>query len=194
MEIFGYIYIITNLVNGKVYIGKTESSIKERWYTHKWRAKNLDRVAHPLAIDLAINRYGSDSFKIEEIEAICGIKIDLLRAEAYYIKFYDSTNPQKGYNIDPMHWVDEDYGYIDEDEPIWQIPTESEERRKKKEKWTESLIKKRIPSKMEEFFKKDLRNLSGVQLERKYGLKNNRRSLLREIRRILNDDTPSIVS
>ena len=80
-----------------------------------------------------------------------------------------------------MHWVDEEHIYIDGDEPLWQIPTESEERRKKKEKWRQSLIKKRIPLKMEESFRKDLKNLSGLQLEKKYGSKGNRRALLREL-------------
>lgn len=188
MKPFGYIYLINNLANEKVYVGKTESTIKTRWYTHKWRADHLDRIENPLVVDIAIAKYGENSFEIKQLDKAFK-KEDLLRAEANWIKFYNSTNPEKGYNIDPMHWIDDEYYIDDIDDSIWQVPTETEERRKKKEQWRESLIKKRIPPEMEELFKKDLRNLSGVQLERKYGLKNNRRALHREIRRILKDSS-----
>ena len=55
---FGYIYKIINLINGKIYIGKAESTIKKRWREHKWRANHLNRVKNPLVIDMAINKYG----------------------------------------------------------------------------------------------------------------------------------------
>lgn len=181
---FGYIYLITSLINGKVYIGKTESTINQRWYTHRWRANHLDRVEHPLVIDLAISKYGESSFEIKELDKDYS-KEDLLMTEAYWIRFYDATNPDKGYNIDPM----EKTIYSDDFESIWEIRSDSDAEIQKKAKWQESLIKKKIASDKENDFLEDLKKLSGVQLEKKYGLYPNRRALLREIRRILNDDT-----
>lgn len=183
MKPFGYIYLISNLVNGKLYIGKTESTINERWYTHKWRANHLDRVENPLVIDLAIAKYGENSFEINELDKAFN-KEDLLRAEAYWIRFYDATNPDKGYNRDPMGEII----YSDDYESIWQIPNSSEKRNQKYIIWRESLIKKKIPKERQQEFKKDIKYLSGVQLEKKYGLYSNRRALLREIRRILQNE------
>ena len=127
MKPFGYIYLINNLVNGKVYVGKTESSIKRRWYTHNWRASHLDRVETPQVIDLAIAKYGTNSFEIYKLDTAFS-KEDLLRAEAYWIKFYDATNPDKGYNIDPMGEII----YSDDYESIWEIPSDLERDREKK--------------------------------------------------------------
>jgi len=178
----GYIYLITNLINEKIYIGKTESTIHQRWYTHTWRACHLDRVEKPIAIDLAIAKYGLNNFEVNEIDKAYS-KEDLHLAEAYWIDFYDATNPDKGYNIDPMGKIIN----LDDYESIWEIKFDSEVRKQRKEKWRESLIKKKIPIEKEKEFKEDLRYLSGVQLEKKYGLYPNRRALLREIRRILGD-------
>lgn len=171
MKPFGYIYLITNLVNKKVYIGKTESTINKRLYTHKWRSNHLDKVEKPLVIDLAIAKYGENCFKIDELDKAFN-KQDLVRVEAYWIKFYDATNPDKGYNRDPMGEII----YSDNYESIWQIPISSEKSNQKYTIWRESLIKK------------DIKYLSGVQLEKKYGLYPNRRALLREIRRVLQDE------
>ena len=183
MKPFGYIYLITNLINRKVYVGKTESTIKKRWYTHNWRANHIDKVEKPLVIDLAITKYGENSFEIEELDKAFN-KQDLLRVEAYWIKYYDSTNPDKGYNIDPMGEIT----YSDECESIWQIPNISEKSIQKYTKWRESLIKKKLPKERLLEFKRDIKYLSGVQLEKKYGLYPNRRALLREIRRVLHDE------
>ncbi|MFX1258576.1 MAG: GIY-YIG nuclease family protein [Promethearchaeota archaeon] len=184
MKPFGYIYLITNLINNKIYVGKTESIIKQRWYTHNWRANHIDRIENPIAIDLAIAKYGNNNFKIEKLD-IAYSKEDLIRAEADLIKYYDSTNPNKGYNIDPMG----EPTYSDDFKSIWEIQCESEADLLKRSKRRESLIKKTISLENEEDFKRDLKHLSGLQLEKKYGLFPNRRALLREIRRILNDDT-----
>ena len=35
----GVVYLITNNVNGKVYVGKTVHTLKERWRTHLYWAK-----------------------------------------------------------------------------------------------------------------------------------------------------------
>lgn len=184
MKPFGYIYLITNLINRKVYVGKTESTINKRWYTHNWRAKHIDKVEKPLVIDLAITKYGENSFEIEELDKAFN-KEDLLRVEAYWIKYYDATNPDKGYNIDPMGEIT----YSDDYESIWQIPNISEKSIQKYTKWRESLIKKKLPKERQQEFKRDIKYLSGVQLEKKYSLYPNRRALLREIRRILQDES-----
>lgn len=52
----GYIYKITNLINGKIYIGKTTSSIEERWKEYIYSINRDNIKNRPLY--KAINRYG----------------------------------------------------------------------------------------------------------------------------------------
>ena len=85
----GYIYKITNLINNKVYIGKTERTVQERWVEHKKKASQLD-----LPLYRAMQKYGIDSFNIESIEECDNKEID--KRENYWIKFYNSC--EKGYN------------------------------------------------------------------------------------------------
>lgn len=85
-----YIYLITNNVNGKVYVGKTEDSIEHRFKEHicdsrKERCKN-----RPLY--RAINKYGVENFKIELIEETDNPEI----REEYWISCYNSYH--NGYN------------------------------------------------------------------------------------------------
>jgi len=56
-----YVYKITNLENGKVYIGKTKRRIDERFKTH---CRNARRKSN-MPICKAIRKYGSEKFRIE---------------------------------------------------------------------------------------------------------------------------------
>lgn len=88
------IYKITNLVNGKIYIGKTEKTIQERFEQHKIKAsQHPNRYLYD-----AMNHYGYSNFKIEEVELVEDID-ELDNREIYWIKFYNSINPEIGYNM-----------------------------------------------------------------------------------------------
>ena len=61
-----YIYQITNQINGKIYIGKTERTIQERWREHckdYLRERCYDRPLYR-----AMRKYGLSNFTIELLE------------------------------------------------------------------------------------------------------------------------------
>ena len=61
-----YIYQITNDVNQKIYIGKTENSIEKRFKDHCWDASRERNEKRPLYN--AMRKYGVEHFHIELIE------------------------------------------------------------------------------------------------------------------------------
>lgn len=85
----GYIYKITNNINGKIYIGKTTRTIRERWKEHLEQTNYKKSKFYN-----ALNKYGIDNFTIEEIEE-CDDSI-LNEKEIYWINFYNSY--ENGYN------------------------------------------------------------------------------------------------
>lgn len=90
----GKIYKITNLINGKIYVGQTTKSLKERFQKHCWGTTEKDSYHLNMAIKKAIKKYGKENFTIELIEEVETIKLD--EREVYWISYYDSYN--KGYN------------------------------------------------------------------------------------------------
>lgn len=86
-----YIYKITNTLNGKSYIGKTERDIYLRFSEHKAEAKANRAINRPLY--RAINKYGIDSFTIELLEETN----DAEEREIYWIEFF-GTYSKNGYN------------------------------------------------------------------------------------------------
>lgn len=88
----GVIYKITNQKNGKVYIGLTTVSLEERWRNHLNSVWRVDRHLY-----FAMRKYGVENFSIEEIDSTDDFE-RLGELERYYIKLYDSTNQDKGYN------------------------------------------------------------------------------------------------
>lgn len=88
----GFIYIIRNTINNKVYIGQTRTSVSQRWAEHLRHARYGEQV-----INRAMRKYGVDKFYIETLE-ICDIKY-LDEREIYYIDLYNSTDKSRGYNV-----------------------------------------------------------------------------------------------
>lgn len=88
----GYIYLITNKINKKKYIGKTTQSIEERWNEHIHDSKRPKCEIRPLY--RAINKYGIDNFNINELEKCPNSILD--KREQYWIKKLDTYH--NGYN------------------------------------------------------------------------------------------------
>lgn len=87
-----YIYKITNDINNKIYIGKTEFSIEKRFNEHIRDSKKRRQERRPLYN--AINKYGEEHFSISLVEKVSS---DIAsEREKYWISFYDSYN--NGYN------------------------------------------------------------------------------------------------
>lgn len=59
----GYIYKITCLINNKVYIGLTTTSINQRWKGHINDSKKSQRHLYA-----SMRKYGVENFKIEQID------------------------------------------------------------------------------------------------------------------------------
>lgn len=56
-----YVYIVTNAVNGKRYVGVTEKGVPGRWRGHCHAAA----AGSPYLLHKAIRKYGRDAFRIE---------------------------------------------------------------------------------------------------------------------------------
>ena len=91
------VYKITNLKNGKIYIGITNQGANTtRWYKHCSDAN----VGSCFPLHNAIRKYGKENFQINVIEIMDGFDYDQLKErEVYWIKHYDSYNREKGYNL-----------------------------------------------------------------------------------------------
>lgn len=97
----GYIYKYT-FPNGKVYIGQTSVSVRERHYQHMGASRDPKRWT---LCEVAIAKYGEpqcETIETIEVEDNEGLKLSnmLDEAERKWIKHYDCTTASgKGYNV-----------------------------------------------------------------------------------------------
>lgn len=85
----GIIYKITNLLNGKVYVGQTIQKLNRRMNQHKHSGDDK-------GIDKAIQKYGWKNFKVEVIEEVPREMLN--EREQFWIAHYDCMVPN-GYNL-----------------------------------------------------------------------------------------------
>lgn len=85
---YGYIYKTTNLVNGKIYVGQKKS---KTFLGNKYLGSGKK-------LNDSIKHYKKENFKVELIEQI-ETKDLMDEREIYWIKYYNATNKEIGYNI-----------------------------------------------------------------------------------------------
>jgi group I intron endonuclease len=79
------IYKTTNLINGKIYIGKDSYN-------------DINYLGSGIKLSGAVKKYGKDSFKKEILE-VCTTLEHLNKREVYWILKFNATDPLIGYNI-----------------------------------------------------------------------------------------------
>ena len=87
---FSCIYLWTNLVNGKKYVGQTMCFYR--------RMKNYRHTYPNAYMERAVNKHGLDNFDITILER--DVPLDKLdEREQYWLDYYQSYDLDKGYNI-----------------------------------------------------------------------------------------------
>lgn len=92
---FGLVYLITNKINNKKYVGQTSQTLQERWSQHKNVAK---KYKNKYALTNAIRKYGNSNFEINAID-YAKDQNELNFLEALYSVLYNCYVPN-GYNLD----------------------------------------------------------------------------------------------
>ena len=115
------IYKITNLVNGKVYIGASKN-IEKRWCSHRRSVKS------PIHSDL--EALGEENFKFEVLLE-CPETM-LAQWERDMICLYDADDPEKGYNSKNDRPYSLKNSEANKGKPAWNrgIPRSEEAKRK----------------------------------------------------------------
>lgn len=94
----GYVYLVTNTINGKQYVGKTIKSIAKRWDDHCHASNRGSK----LLFHTAIRKYGSDVFVIKEVyessneDDLLLFEIDLITKLETNISGYNMTSGGEG--------------------------------------------------------------------------------------------------
>ena len=91
-----YIYAITNLCNGKRYVGSSVA-YKNRWSSHR---RKLNKNKHVnVHLQAAWNKYKADNFTFVLLETDSGTDKSRKNSETYWIQKYRTLNKKYGYNL-----------------------------------------------------------------------------------------------
>ncbi|MBR2774280.1 MAG: GIY-YIG nuclease family protein [Selenomonadaceae bacterium] len=88
MKVYGVVYLVWNMVNGRRYVGQTTRKVEERFKEHACGKKYL--------IGKAIRKYGKENFRYGVIKS-CASKEELNAQEIYFIAALHCKAPY-GYN------------------------------------------------------------------------------------------------
>jgi group I intron endonuclease len=91
------VYLVTNKTNGKKYVGQhAGANLESYWQRNVWLAENGYQGKRLLY--RAIRKYGENGFDVNPL-VIVGTKQEMDYYEIELIRIWDTTNPEKGYNI-----------------------------------------------------------------------------------------------
>ena len=93
----GYIYKITNDVNGKVYIGKTVKTIEERFKEHLRNSRKQYADIYNSHLSRAIRYYGKEHFSVSLVGEYPNDELN--DREIQWINTYNSFDDSVGYNM-----------------------------------------------------------------------------------------------
>ena len=95
MHMLGFVYLIRNAKNGKIYVGQTRSSIQSRFKQHtRYAIKGNSQ----LILYHAIRKHGVEAFSIVELSRATSQE-ELNQQEIFFIEKLRSRDPKIGYNI-----------------------------------------------------------------------------------------------
>ena len=86
------VYKITNLVNGKIYVGQTTRTLPQRWAEHK---RGKDRCS---VLNAAIKKHGFQNFGREVLQ-VCSSQDELNKQEVFWISELSANKRGVGYNM-----------------------------------------------------------------------------------------------
>lgn len=180
------IYLITNRVNNKQYVGQTRSSLRKRFNQH------CD-IRNKTAISYAIRKYGKENFSIEALCENINNLDELNKLEIQYIKDLNTISPN-GYNVESggrcsspseetkrkiskanrgrkIIWTHKISGGV---KKLWQDSEyrekQTKQRHEKRGKYREGIVREKLRKKIDlENFKIDYRNyMSLSDIQKKY--------------------------
>jgi group I intron endonuclease len=88
-----FIYLITNLINDKQYVGQTIQSLEKRWQRHCWKSTSKNSMP----VCKAIVKYGKENFTIEKL-CECISQEELDQQEILFANKLNTWSPN-GYNL-----------------------------------------------------------------------------------------------
>jgi group I intron endonuclease len=89
-----FVYMAMNCIDGKMYIGKTEKTVPERWQTH---LENVKTMRHQEYLYRAIRKHGSKNFFVQCVAEAQSTE-ELSRLEKLWILALSTVAPD-GYNM-----------------------------------------------------------------------------------------------
>ena len=95
--IYGFIYMIKNKTNNKIYIGQTTRCLNKRIWEYKGAYNN--NKFHNQHLSNAFYKYGWDNFEFSIVDTAITID-ELNQKEIHYIQEYKSNDRDLGYNIE----------------------------------------------------------------------------------------------
>lgn len=90
------IYLVTNKINGSVYVGQTTLSLEERKSYHE--RESICKTRKTVKFHNALLKYGFDNFRWEVLKE-CDSQEELDYYEKLYIALYHACDRNKGYNL-----------------------------------------------------------------------------------------------